>query len=126
MPRRRQKRPSLLARATASLAIFLVLALAAISASPELHGRLHGHEPGAASAAHPDRDHGSPVRDSDDDAGCVVTLFAQGIVFALALAALALTGPRVRLSDFAAFERIFPKAPPFLHLPTQAPPAPLG
>jgi hypothetical protein len=115
---RATSQPSLQTRITALLAVFLVLVLTVLAASPELHERMHGHAPGAPAhaAAHP----GAAVPDDDD--GCVVTLFAQGIVLALALFALAFTGQRLRLADFAVFDRIPPAAPSYLFLPTQAPP----
>jgi len=112
-------RPSLLSRATAALAIGLVLALSVFAASPQLHGWLHGHDLGAVSAGH---DGGSPARhppDADDnDSGCVVTLFAQGLVLALASVALFFTGQTLRIANVRPFERIFPEAPRYLLLPT--------
>jgi hypothetical protein len=106
---------------TAALAIVLVLALTVLASSPELHERLHGHHPGAASAAHQD---GIPAdgAKADNDDGCIVTLFAQGVVLALALVALAFTGQRLHAESFELFERVVPEAPRYLHLPTQAPP----
>jgi hypothetical protein len=117
MPRLKRDRPSLLTRTTALLGILMVLALTVLAASPDLHERLHAHEaavPGAA--AHPDAA-------ADDDGGCVVTLFAQGIIAALLFLSLAFTGQRVRFLSFAGFDRVLPAAPPYLFLPTQAPPA---
>jgi hypothetical protein len=112
----------MLTRATASLACALVLALVAFAASPQLHERLHGHDLQAGAAAH----HGGALPGhlpaGDDDAGCVVNLFAQGLVLCLALVALAFTGQTLRLSDYAPRERIIPEAPGYLHLPPQAPP----
>lgn len=114
-------RPSLLARATASLAIGLVLALTVLAASPDLHERLHGHHAAAGMALHDGGPaFGTSADDSDD--GCIVTLFAQGVVLALSLLALAITGQTIRLADFAHLDRVIPDAPRYLHLPTQAPP----
>ncbi len=113
-------RPSALARFAASLGIGLVLALAVFAASPELHGWLHGHEPGVAH--HQDNQRGVP----DDDDGCAVTLFAQGLVVPLALLALAFTGQTLRFLDFALGDRIVPESPRYLRLPTQAPPLALA
>jgi hypothetical protein len=103
---------------TAALAIALVLALTVLAASPELHERLHGHH---ADAAHQDA---TPVKGpaADHDDGCIVTLFAQGIVLALALVALAFAGQTLRSGSPALFDRVIPEAPRYLHLPTQAPP----
>ena len=115
-------RPSLLSRTTALLAIVLVLALSVLAASPELHDRLHGRGPSAAGAVHGDGAPASHPQDSQDDDGCVVTLFSQGVVLALAVAALPFTGEVLRLSDFELVDRIIPEAPRYLLLPTQAPP----
>jgi hypothetical protein len=114
-------RPTLLARSTASLAIGLVLTLTVLAASPELHERLHGHD-AAPAAVHHDGIPGSSVQADDSDEGCVVTLFAQGIVLALSILALAFTGQTLRLADFADFDRVIPESPRYLHLPPQGPP----
>jgi hypothetical protein len=121
MHRQIRNRPSLPARLTAALSVALVLVLMVLSSSPELHERLHGHHPGAAAAEH----HGGiPAHGTaaDNDDGCIVTLFAQGVVLALALVALAFTGQKLRAERFAVFDRVIPEAPRYLHLPTQAPP----
>jgi hypothetical protein len=122
MARPRLNRPSLISRTTAFLAIILVLALSVLAASPELHARLHGHGLGAIGAAHNNRGLASQAPDTEDDDGCVVALFAQGVVLALAVAALPFTGQILRLSDFELLDRINPEAPRYLLLPTQAPP----
>jgi hypothetical protein len=109
---------SLMTRAAALLAVFLVLVLTVLAASPELHERMHGHM--AGTPVHGASHAGTAAPDDDD--GCVVTLFAQGIVVALALFALAFTGQRLRMADFAVFDRIPPAAPSYLFRPTQAPP----
>lgn len=116
----RQARPTLLARTTALLAVALVLALSVFAASPELHERLHGHTAGGV--VHNGASPASGPQDADGDEGCIVTLFAQGVVLALALAALAFTGQTLRPADFWVFDRITPADPRYLHLPTQAPP----
>jgi hypothetical protein len=122
MLRQIRNRPSLPTRLTALLAIALVMALTVLASSPELHERLHGHHAGAAGASH---DEGVPAQapKADQDDGCVVTLFAQGVVLALAIVALAFTGVTLRARVFAVFDRIIPEAPRYLHLPTQAPPS---
>ena len=112
-----QPRPSLLTRSTASLAVLLVLALTVLSASPELHERLHGHH-AAGATQHSD----APAKAADSDEGCVVTLFAQGLVLALGIVALAFAGRALVRSHFAPSDRIPPEAPRYLHLPKQAPP----
>jgi hypothetical protein len=112
---------SLLARSTASLAIVLVLALTVLASSPDLHERLHGHQ-APAGAAHHDGGTASSAKPDESDDGCIVTLFAQGVVLALSILALAFTGQTLRLGDFSLCDRVIPEAPPYLHLPTQAPP----
>jgi hypothetical protein len=126
MSRRKQNRLSLLRGAVAAVGIFLVLALTVLAASPELHARLHGHETAPApsvpaSASHPD--HGPA---GDDDDGCAVTLFAQGLVLTLVLLALAFTGQILRLPHFSLADRVVPESPRYLRLPTQAPPLALS
>jgi len=113
---------SLLSRATALMAIGLVLALSVFAASPELHERLHGHEPGALARAHGTGLPAGHAQETRDDDGCVVTLFAQGLVLALGLVALAFTGQTLPSEDFELLDRIIPEFPRYLLLPTQAPP----
>jgi len=114
--------PPLLSRATALLAVCLVLALSVFAASPELHERLHGHPAAALVGAHAGGIPAGQASDAQDDDGCVVTLFAQGLVLALALVALAFTGQTLRLGDSELLDRIIPESPRYLLLPTQAPP----
>jgi hypothetical protein len=124
MRRRNRIRPSPLTRAVAALATALVLALTVFAASPALHQWLHGHEPGHPRAA-PD----APARPSppdDDDDGCVVTLFAQGLVLSLCVFALLFSGRIPRQLDRDVPERVIPAEPHFRLLPTQAPPFQLG
>ena len=118
---RMSPRPSPLVRLTASLAVVLVLALSVFAASPELHGFLHDHA-SHSQAGHHAGDTARPG-DSDHEDGCVVTLFAQGLVAAVGLFALRRTGRTLILSAYALAERVGPPAPAFLHLPPQAPPA---
>jgi hypothetical protein len=118
MFRRPNDRPTLLARTTATLAVLLVLALAVLAASPDLHERVHGH---AAAAQHEGSAAGAPAAPENDD-GCVVTLFAQGVVLVLALVALALMGRVLPAAAFARLDRVVPEAPRYLRLPTQGPP----
>ena len=118
MLRRIDRRYSPLARAIAALGMVLVLALSVLAVSPELHERLHGKDPSrAASDAAP----ASPSADQED--GCVVTLFIQGVVLPVALFLLVLCA-RTRLPGaLGARDRVPPEAPRYLRLPTQAPPA---
>jgi hypothetical protein len=122
MFRRGHNRTSLLARSTASLAIVLVLVLSVLASSPELHERLHAHQAMAAGAAHHDGGTAGSAKADESDDGCIVTLFAQGVVLALSILALAFTGQTLRLGDFSDFDRVIPDSPPYLHLPPQAPP----
>jgi hypothetical protein len=126
MPRREQGPPSLLTRILAALAIALVLVLTILAASPELHERLHGLGPGSAATAHHDGSSSGGSRAADDEDGCVVTLFAQGLVLPVALLAFAFTGRTLRLISFDLCERVIPPAPRYLRLPSQAPPGGLS
>jgi len=97
-----------------------------------------GREPGTARAAaratrsarstsrHRGAGHSDGEQPADDDDGCVVTLFAQGLVLPLAFAALAFTGRKLRLLDFELADRVAPESPRYLRLPTQAPPTALA
>jgi hypothetical protein len=113
-----KRSPPLLTRVTALFAILLVLTLAVLAASPDLHERLHGHMKGSSS-------HAAAPAQEDDDGGCVVTLFAQGVILALSFFSLVFTGQTLRRAHFAVFDRIAPSSPAYLFLPTQAPPAAL-
>lgn len=119
-------RCSLLRSAVASLAILLVLALTILSASPELHERLHGHKIKLLNVASQAGSHSGGEQEADDDDGCVITLFAQGLVLPLAFLVLAFTGQTLRLAGFAVVDRVAPELPRYLRLPTQAPPLALG
>lgn len=116
-------RPTLATRAVAVLASALVLALAVLAASPELHERLHGHGLHTVAAAHPGAGHGDAVPAApDDEDGCIVSLFAQGVVLALAAVALLRAGLALSHLRFVLRDRV-PQGPPrYLRLPAQAPP----
>jgi|GEM_PF-563840 len=124
MPRKEESLPPAPVRAVASLAAALVLVLTVLAASPDLHDRLHGHGPRMAPAAHHDEGPTGAGRAGED--GCVVTLFAQGLVLALGLLAPAFTGRALRLLSFGFRDRIEPSAPRYLRLPSQAPPVGLS
>ena len=104
------------------MAIALVLGLSVFSASPELHERLHGHGPAASSAARDDSGQAGRTQDSQGDDGCVVTLFAQGLVLVLGVFAWAIVGRTARPTSSGLLDQIVPDAPRYLLLPTQAPP----
>jgi len=112
----------MLARMTAWLATALVLALTVLAASPELHERLHGHGANSAMAAHHDGNPADGSKADEADDGCIVTLFAQGVVLALSLVALVFIGRPLPAGSFAVFDGVIPEAPRYLHLPPQAPP----
>jgi hypothetical protein len=119
------RQASFLTQATASFAAVLVLVLTVLAASPDLHERLHGHGPQSAGATH--HSGARPTQGlPDDDDGCVVTLFAQGVVLPLAILALAFAGRVLRLVETFTDDRFAAVAPSFLLLPSQAPPLGLG
>jgi hypothetical protein len=108
-----------LARAVSALGVILVLILSVLAASPDLHERVHGLDPAHASSS----SHAVPsgqVADQED--GCIVTLFSQGVVLPLALFLLVLCARTRFQRAFGAPERVVPDAPRYLRLPTQAPP----
>ena len=113
----------ILTAAVALLAIGLVLGLTVLSASPDLHERIHGHDRKA-----PTNQQDSPAapKVAGDDDGCAVVLFGQGVVLALALLATARRPSPLRAAGTALFDRLAPEESHYLHLPTQAPPAVLG
>lgn len=119
-------RTSLLTRGVAVFATVLVLALAVLAASPELHERLHGHELHPAAAAQNAAGHRNAAQVPDDEDGCIVSLFAQGVVLALAVVALVQSGRPSSLAGYAHRDRIAPESPRYLRLPTQAPPVGLN
>lgn len=124
--RRKKIGPSSLARMVASLAIALVLVLTLLAASPELHERLHGSVPGLAGTAQHGHGHPGEGQPADDEDGCVVTLFAQGLVLPLALLVLVVAGRALRLPESDPGDRVAPAAPRYLRLPAQAPPVGLS
>lgn len=122
MPRKGHERIPLATRAVASFSAMLVLVLTVLAASPELHERIHG-DSHADAARHPGSKAGQQHADED---GCIVTLFAQGVVLPIALLALVFAGRILRLFDLRGNDRAAAVAPRFLLLPSQAPPVGLG
>lgn len=91
------------------------MVLVVLTASPDLHERIHGHALPVSAG------HASKAAAADDDEGCVVTLFAQGLVLALGLTALEAFARL--LSEDAAPEAVLAwAAPRYLRLPAQGPP----
>jgi len=84
----RHPAPSWRLQLTAAFAAALVLALTITAASPQLHDWLHGHATVAAKAGAAGTLH--TIQQADlDDSGCVVAMFANGVVLgALGLAAI--------------------------------------
>ncbi len=119
MANRKERRNSLLARAVAAMAAALVLVLTVLAASPELHERLHALGAAAATTSHPS----GGATAADDEDGCVVTLFAQGLVLPLGLLVLAVCLRTLRLPAFGLLDRVALASPRYLRLPTQAPPS---
>jgi hypothetical protein len=76
------RQPSVTTRITAVAAALLVLALTILSASPGLHAWVHAHATPMTAGDH--ADHGPANPQPGTDEGCVVVLFAQGILAALA------------------------------------------
>ncbi len=109
-------------RAVAVLAAVLVLALAVLAASPELHERLHGHELHPVAASHRGAAHNEAAPAPDDEDGCIVSLFAQGVVLALAAVALVQAGRPLSFVGFPHRDRLAPESPRYLRLPAQGPP----
>jgi hypothetical protein len=89
----------------------LVLTLALLAVSSDLHKRLHGGEPRHAHDAGP-----------DNDAGCVVQLFAHGVTTPLAL--LSVVPPVANWTEIPAIiqPRLYLSAPRYLHQPERGPP----
>jgi hypothetical protein len=119
-------RPSLTTRVVAALAAALLMVLTVLTASPELHERLHGHPIGPVAASHAGTQHSGSATQADDEDGCVVTLFAQGVVLAFACYVLAAALGALSPVDFAQADRVAPDAPRYLRHPAHAPPAGLS
>lgn len=117
MPAMTTRPPSLLARATAVLAVGLVLALSLLSASPELHAWVHGHENAGAHS-----DHESEPTAGDADYNCAVTLFAHGVETLLVFCLLLLARPLARSYILAAGDEIAIARPRYWLVPSHAPP----
>ena len=104
-------RPSSFHRFTALLAVLCVLALGVFAASPELHEKLH----------HTDSGHAVPVDEADH--GCVVTLFANGLLALALFCLLLLLAPLARDGVVRALDEIAATEPRYRLLPAQGPPA---
>jgi hypothetical protein len=82
-----RRTPSVSTRLVAGAGVALVLLLNVLAACPAAHEWIHGHEEHATHGANAT---GSQHHDGDqpDEDGCVVTLFAHGVVTATVFAAL--------------------------------------
>ncbi len=126
-------------RVTAGASALLVLTLGLLAVWPDAHAFLHPHlakssavanAPGAGCQGHASHaatpgkghPHDHPAEKGEDDAGCVIDLFSQGID--PAAASVAVVGPR--FDDADAMIRLpaapTPRAPRYLHLPERGPP----
>lgn len=126
-------------RLTAGASALLVLTLGLLAVWPDAHAFLHPHlaKPSAAptapaagcqghdshaSALDYGHSHDLPASEGEDDAGCVIDLFSQGID--PAAASVAVAGPR--FDDADAIFRLpaapTPRTPRYLHLPERGPP----
>ena len=84
------RKDSGLQRVTALAASALILVLGILASSPDLHAWLHSHEHGAATSHETAHSHSHPFAPDglDDDDGCAVTLFAQGVIAALGIVSI--------------------------------------
>lgn len=120
------RRPTLLGRAVAWLAVALVGTLAWLAVDPAAHARLHGHAESASACGHGCKHHHdesapAPVT-ADADHRCVVTDFAAGATeLALALT-LIFAGWRRGAAVLAATIDIARAAPSCWHLLGRGPP----
>jgi hypothetical protein len=115
---RLRRTPSLLIRFTAGAGGALVLLLGVLAACPAAHEWIHGHEEHAANAP------GSHHHDAEnhDEDGCVVTLFAHGVITATIFAALIIALFRLVAVTARPGEALCLSAPPYLLPPLCGPP----
>ena len=112
--------PSLLTRFTAGAGVALVLLLNVLAASPEAHEWIHGHEERAAHGANTTGTHHHA--DQPDEDGCVVTLFAHGVITATIFAALMVALFRLVAVTARPGEALCLSAPRYLLPPLCGPP----
>ena len=118
------QKQSCLRQATAIASAALILILGILASSPDLHAWLHGHEHGAVPSHGSDRGHSHPFAPDglDDDDGCAVTLFAQGVVAALAVILLAFEATTLDEVIFFGHGETLRSRPVFEHARALAPP----
>jgi hypothetical protein len=116
-----RRKPSLLTRLIAGAGVALVLLLNVLAASPEAHEWIHGHGEHAAHGANAAHTHRHNAADVDED-GCVVTLFAHGVVTATIFAVLAVALFRLVAIATQPGEALCLSAPHYLLPPLCGPP----
>ena len=127
-----QPPPSASTRALAAMLALLIFGLHLLTHSPAAHAWLHrvaSHKTTCVTSG----DHATPADDRDktsgsaphQDATCVVSLFAQGIIAAPDLAVVAAPHDLVFLAPAFGHTRPLASAPDRLHPPAHAPP-PVG
>lgn len=118
---RLRRPPSFFTRLIAGAGVALVLLLSVLAASPEAHEWIHGHGEHAGHGANAERTHHHNAADTNED-GCVVTLFAHGVVAATIVAVLVVA--LFRLAAIATRPREAPglPAPHYLLPPLCGPP----
>jgi hypothetical protein len=108
-------RPRPLYRFTALLAVWCVLALGILAASPDLHAWMHRADSGQMTG------HAVPVNDADH--ACAVTLFANGLLALALFCLLLLLAPLARDGVVCAIDEIAATEPRYRLRPAQGPPA---
>jgi hypothetical protein len=116
-----RRTPSRLTRFTAGAGVALILLLSVLAACPEAHEWIHGH---GEHAAHDANATGSHHHDADqpDEDGCVVTLFAHGVITATIFAALIVALFRLIAVAARPGEALCLSAPHYLLPPLCGPP----
>jgi hypothetical protein len=118
---RLRRTPSLLIRFTAGMGVALVLLLGVLAACPAAHEWIHGHEEPAAHSANTGCTHHHDAENPDED-GCVVTLFAHGVITATIFAALIVALFRLVAVPARQGEALCLSAPQYLLPPLCGPP----
>jgi hypothetical protein len=142
-----RRTPSLLTRFTAGAGVALVLLLSVLASSPTAHEWIHGHCGCAANNANPSgsfgrllnelgaspgarawiNSHSGPAThhhdaDKPDEDGCVVTLFAHGVITATVFVALIVVLSRLVAVTARPGEALCLSAPHYLLPPLCGPP----
>jgi hypothetical protein len=118
---RLRRTPSLFTRLVAGAGVALVLLLNVLAACPEAHEWIHGHEEPAAHGANATGSHHHDADKPDED-GCVVTLFAHGVITATIFAAIIVALFRLVAITVQPGEALCLSAPPYWLPPLCGPP----